>query len=159
MERKLTDSLEEYLRVVYLLETKNGKARITDIATELDCSKPSVNHAMKVLRELGYINFESYGDIIITEVGKVKAEEILKRYDIIKEFLIQVLEIDRTTATKDARKMKHAISQSTINKLEEYIKSVIEIDDLDCAYDSKSDKCKKCLKISAKNRIKSRKLL
>ena len=47
----MTASLEEYLKTIYVLYNKNGVARVTDIALEMNCSKSSVNRALKVLKE------------------------------------------------------------------------------------------------------------
>ena len=43
----MTASLEEYLKTIYILYNKNGVARVTDIALEMNCTKPSVNRALK----------------------------------------------------------------------------------------------------------------
>ena len=47
---KMTASLEEYLKTIYVLYNKNGVARVTDIALEMNCSKPSVNRALKAVK-------------------------------------------------------------------------------------------------------------
>lgn len=39
---KLTNSQEEYLKIIYILENSNQKARVTDIAKRLQITKPSV---------------------------------------------------------------------------------------------------------------------
>lgn len=91
---KLTNSQEEYLKTIYILENSNQKARVTDIAKKLQITKPSVNKAINVLKEMKLVESEPYKDITLTKQGKEKAQEILKRYDTLKIFLIEVLEID-----------------------------------------------------------------
>lgn len=158
MEKELTNSQEEYLRAIYILEKKETKIRITDISKELNLTKPSVNYGVKNLKELGLVEFESYGNVYLTQFGKKIAKEVIKKYDILKAFLVQVLEVKKEVATKEAISMKHAVSKDTINKLEIYIKSIINIDDLDCDYNPDSQKCRNCVKITAKNRLKKEKL-
>ena len=51
----MTASLEEYLKTIYVLYNKNGVARVTDIALEMNCSKPSVIRSLKVYKEEEYI--------------------------------------------------------------------------------------------------------
>ncbi len=46
---------EDYLEAILVLSKKGGGVRSVDIATMLGVSKPSVSHAMKLLREDGYI--------------------------------------------------------------------------------------------------------
>lgn len=50
--------------------------------------------------------------------------------------------------------MKHAMSKETEQKLEVYINKILNLGDLDCNYDQNSEKCRNCVKITAKNRLK-----
>ena len=59
-------------------------------------------------------------------------------------------------AKKEAISMKHAISSDTSKKLEKYISEIFNLDGLECNYDEKSEKCQKCIKITAKNRMKKK---
>lgn len=150
----MTASLEEYLKTIYIISQKNEKVRITDIALELNYAKPSVNRAVKVLALDGYVNFENYGIVELTDKGIETAIYIIKKYGVLKEFLIQVLEIDEKNAEYEAKKMKHAISEDTAIKLESYIQSIIDVGDLTCSYNPNNKKCRNCIKLTAKNRMK-----
>ena len=81
---KLTNSQEEYLKTIYLLEKNNKKVRVTDIAKKLKITKPSVNKGINVLKEIGLVNYEAYGDIMLTEKRKKLALSIIKRQDILE---------------------------------------------------------------------------
>ena len=72
---ELTKSLEEYISTIYILEKTNKKIRVTDIATKMLITKPSVNRALKNLREKGYVNFEPYTDITLTDEGREVAQK------------------------------------------------------------------------------------
>ena len=114
----LTNSLEEYLKTIYILKNSEGQVRVTDISKKLNCSKPSVNRALKCLKDEGLILYEAYGNIEITEDGEKLAKSAGKREDILKLFLIQIIDVDNQTAEKEAIAMKHAISEETVSKLE-----------------------------------------
>lgn len=152
----MTASLEEYLKTIYILIHEQSFARVTDIAKRLNYSKASVNRALKILKAEGLINYENYGDIELTESGTTLAKNILKRHNTLKAFLTHVLEVDSDTAEEEAKSMKYAVSEDTINKLELYIQSIINVGDLECSYDPSNDKCKRCVKITAKNRLKKK---
>lgn len=152
----MSASLEEYLKTIYILIQKNSFARVTDIAKLLNYSKASVNRALKILTAEGLISYENYGDIELTETGKVIAKNILKRHNTLKAFLIEVLEVDKDIAEEEAKSMKHAVSEDTINKLEVYIQSIIDVHDLECCYNPESVKCKSCVKKTAKIRLKKK---
>lgn len=151
---KLTGSQEEYLKTIYLLEKNNEKVRVTDIANKLKITKPSVNKGINTLKEMGLVNYKAYGSISLTEKGEELAISVIKRQDILEMFLVEVLEIDKKQATEEARAMKHAVSEDTALKLDKYITEVLNLGDLDCGYDANSEKCRKCVKITARNRLR-----
>lgn len=146
----ITSSLEEYLKTIYVLKNTEGQVRVTDISKKLNCSKPSVNRALNCLKEEGLILYETYGDIDITEEGKKVAKSTIKRYDILKLFLVEILEVDEAIAQDEAKKMKHSISEDTISKLENYIIKVLGLEDLKCNYDLANDRCQNCIRIKEK---------
>ena len=154
---KLTNSQEEYLKTIYILEKNNTKVRVTDIAKKLKITKPSVNKAINNLKDLNLINYETYGEITLTKEGKNISKEIIKRQDILKMFLVEVLEIEEKKAEEEAKSMKYSISEETAKKLDKYITKILNLGDLDCDYDETSEKCRNCIKITAKNRLKKEK--
>lgn len=146
----MSATLEEYLKTIYILISKTLTARVTDIAKELSCSKPSVNRAVKILKEEGLVEYESYGDILLTNKGIKKAKAIVKRHEILKAFLVQVLDVKEDIADKEASTMKYSVSEDTIKKFEEYIKTIIDVEKLDCQYNPDSEKCRKCVNSKTK---------
>lgn len=151
---KLSNSLEEYLKTIYILKNTEKLVRVTDIAKRLKISKPSVNRALNTLKDLKLIEYEAYKNIVLTKTGDELSKDIIKRYSTLKLFLTEVLEIDKDIAENEAKAMKHAISEDTVKKLENYINKILDLGDLDCGYDENSEKCKNCVKITAKNRLK-----
>ena len=154
---KLTNSQEEYLKTIYILEKNSGKVRVTDIAQKLKITKPSVNRAIKNLRELDLVEYEVYGEINLTYQGEELAKEVIKKHDIIKMFLIDILEVNEKDAEEEAKSMKHAMSPDTTKKLERYISKIMDLGDLDCDYDKDNPKCQSCIKITIKNRLNKKK--
>lgn len=151
---KLSSSQEEYLKTIYILEKNKEKVRVTDIADKLKITKPSVNKAINLLKDIGVINYQAYGNITLTEAGEKYAIEVIKKQDILKMFLVEILDIDEKQAQEEAVAMKYAMSQQTTQKLNQYITQIMNLGDLDCDYDKNSKKCQNCIKITAKNRLK-----
>jgi len=143
----LTNSLEEYLKTIYILKNTEGQVRVTDISKKLNCSKPSVNRALNCLKDEGFIVYEAYKNIEITEKGEQIAKDIVKRQDIIKLFLTQIIDVDSDTAEKEATAMKHAISKETVAKLENYIIEILGLEDLKCNFDLGNSRCQNCVRI------------
>lgn len=141
----MTASLEEYLKTIYILLNQADSARVTDIANELGYSKPSVNRALKVLKEEGYICYEAYKSIELTDKGTEVAKKIVRSQIAIESFLSDILKVDEKRAKEEANIMRHAVSEDTIEKFENYVKEFIDIEQKECAlYNPNSQKCKIC---------------
>ncbi|MDE6475511.1 MAG: metal-dependent transcriptional regulator [Erysipelotrichaceae bacterium] len=113
---KLGESLEDYLECLLILGEK-GKIRSVDVAKMMNVTKPSVNNAMKILKEKGYVLQESYKDIQLTQQGHKLASSIFKRHQILTAFLRDILHVEETTAEEDACKMEHILSKETFHQL------------------------------------------
>lgn len=153
MGKQMTASQEEYLKTIYILLQNRKQARVTDIANYLGYSKASVNKGLKMLKTLELIHYETYGEISFTPEGEEKAKSILKRHNVLKAFLMQVLNVEEQVAEQEAKLMKHAVSEKTIQKFETYIKSIIEVNELDCNYNAECQKCQNCIRLKTKNRF------
>ena len=118
MEKKLTESIEDYIETIYLESQKHGKGvRITDVALELKVSKASANDAVRKLKELGYVEHERYGQIYLTEAGKNRAIKVYEKHRLITEFLVKALGVSLPVAENDACGIEHIISDETFEKM------------------------------------------
>lgn len=118
---RIQESGENYLETILLLEKKNGTVRSVDIATELEYSKPSISRAMSILKQAEYITMEKNGDIRLTEKGREKAGRIYERHQLISDYLINALGIDSVTASEDACRIEHVISECSFEKIKEWV--------------------------------------
>lgn len=119
---KLSTSQEDYLEQIYVLQKENKEVRVTDIAKELNLSKPSVNRAINTLKNEGYLNHEHYGTIEITEKGLKTAESLFETHKIVRKFLMDFLGIEEDIAEDESRQISHIISKSTRKKLKKFMK-------------------------------------
>jgi len=115
---KIQESAENYLETILILSKKSSDVRSIDIVNELDFSKPSVSVAMKKLRENGYVNMDINGYITLTKTGLKIAETMYERHTLLTNYLTSI-GVDRETATQDACRIEHVISQQTFEKLRE----------------------------------------
>ncbi|MCK9524266.1 MAG: metal-dependent transcriptional regulator [Proteobacteria bacterium] len=116
---------EDYLEAVLQLSEEHEKVRTTDVANQLGVSKPSVSRAMKILAADGYVEQETYGDIRLTEKGRLKAAQVYFRHKTITSFLIDVLGVDPVTAEEDACLIEHDISAVTMEKLASFLQAYL----------------------------------
>ena len=142
----ISKALEEYLKVMYILKKQTGDIRVTDIANKMNCSKAGVNKAINNLKENKLVNYETYGDIELTEEGEKLAKKIIEAYDIMYVFLKDVIGIDEKLASEDAEKIKSSVSDTTLNEIARYIHKALDLNDLSCGYDINKEKCRSCVR-------------
>jgi DtxR family Mn-dependent transcriptional regulator len=118
----MTQSLEDYLEMVSFLSDE-GEVRVTDIASRLEVSKPSVLNALKVLEEQGLIEHERYRTVYLTQKGAIQAAEIRDRHSFLTSFLKDIVGVNAETAEKDACKMEHLLSEETLKKMKAFVKA------------------------------------
>ena len=149
----ISKALEEYLKTMYVLKKQNGNIRVTDIANKMECTKPSVNKALNNLKEEKLVNYKTYGTIELTLEGESLAKKIIEAYDIVYLFLKEVLNLETEEAETEAKKIKSAITDETINKLAKYVHKVLGIGELDCNYDINKEKCRCCIRTTKRKTI------
>lgn len=118
----LLESGEMYLETILVLSQKKKAVRSIDVAEEMSFSKPSVSRAMGILKSNGYIEIDTLGHITLTDLGKAAAERIYERHRILSEILMR-LGVDEKTATEDACKMEHYISDTSFAAIKEHLKT------------------------------------
>ena len=109
----LQESGEMYLETVYVL-SKNGVVRSLDVAEYMGFSKPSVSRAVGLLKQGGYLLMDKDGYLTLTESGLDVAKKIYERHTLLSKFLVR-LGVDEKTASEDACKMEHDISDESFS--------------------------------------------
>jgi Mn-dependent DtxR family transcriptional regulator len=115
-----TDRMEDYLEVIYELIQEKGYATTVDISSYLNVSSPSVTKMMQKLDETGYLIYEKYRGIKLTNEGTRIARNIRNRHGLLAEFFM-LIGIDEETANNDAEGIEHHLHPETMKKLEEFI--------------------------------------
>ena len=119
---KLNVKNQDILETIYELEKEKGKARLTDIANKLDFSKSRTNQEIKKLIDLGLVQDDRYGPIVLTKMGIFEAERVVFTHLLIKTFLQRHLGLDDIVAQKDACAMEHVISEETIKAIVDHLR-------------------------------------
>lgn len=116
------ESAENYLETILMLKNKNGAVRSIDIVRQMEFSKPSVSHAMSLLRQKGQITMDKEGWIELTDSGREIAEKIYERHCLLTQWLTR-LGVSPEVAAEDACRLEHDLSEETFQKMKEHIRS------------------------------------
>ncbi|HOO27881.1 MAG TPA: metal-dependent transcriptional regulator [Lachnospiraceae bacterium] len=111
--KQLTRSQEHYLKAVLKCSLGSESARICEVAEDLHVKKSSVCTAMKKLEHMGLIERNEH-QIFLTEKGWEHVNLGIDRLEIIKTFLVSVLDVEEKAAQLDACAMEHVISNKTL---------------------------------------------
>ena len=114
---KLYASGEDYLEAVLVLQRKQGMVRSVDLARHMGFSKPSISHAVGVLKNGGFLTVDD-GFLHLTVIGREIAEKIYERHLFFMEQLIAA-GVDPETAEADACRIEHIISDESFLRLKE----------------------------------------
>ena len=116
----LYESAEMYLETIYQLSRERSAVRSVDVAESMGYSKPSVSRAVGLLKKGGYLLMEKDGTLTLTEAGLETAHKIFERHTTLTSLLIR-LGVDPETASEDACKMEHVISDETFEAMKRHI--------------------------------------
>ena len=120
----IRESGEDYLETILILHRKTGFVRSIDVANELGYSKPSISRAVGILKADGYITVGQSGQLMLTETGLAKAEQVYGRHVLLRSFLMDDLGVSAENAEEDACRMEHILSEETYSKLKKFIKDL-----------------------------------
>ena len=116
----LQESGEMYLETILILSREKENVRSIDISEYMGYSKPSVSRAVGLLKEGNLITVEKEGYIHLTDKGRALAEKILERHTILTELLIR-MGISKETASNDACRIEHVISDETFEAIRNHM--------------------------------------
>jgi Mn-dependent DtxR family transcriptional regulator len=111
-----------YLKALHEARGEHGVSRVGDLAKRLDVSPGTVSTVLKSLERMRFVRHEKYGFVVLTEDGTDIAECIIRRYDTIRALLVEVLGVSPETAEVDACMMEHAVSPTTVERMQELLK-------------------------------------
>ena len=111
-----TTAFEDYLEQIHQLIESKGYARAVEIATNLKVSQASVSAMVQRLDAEGFLVYEKYRGITLTDKGREIALQIIQRHELISR-LLRIFGIDEATIYQDVEGMEHHISPQTLNVL------------------------------------------
>ena len=116
----LQESGEMYLEAIYVISNQKKAVRSIDVAEHLGYSKPSVSRAVGILKREDYITVGTDGYILLTEKGRDAAVKLFERHTMLSNLLMS-LGVDEETATEDACRIEHVISERSFEAIKKHI--------------------------------------
>lgn len=117
----IQESGEMYLESILVLSRENPNVRAIDISEYMGFSKPSVSRALGLLKNDGFVTSTENGYLVLTDKGREIAEKIYERHTELTNFLT-LIGVDKDTASKDACKIEHVISDESFSAIKKQAK-------------------------------------
>ncbi len=111
-----SQSAEDYLERIHELMEAKGYARVVDIAHSLNVRQASVTSMVQRLADAGYLKYEKYRGLMLTDAGQAVAVKIRKRHATLKRFFT-LFNLSPETQAVDIEGMEHHLSPETVDCL------------------------------------------
>ena len=112
---KATPTMEDYIEVIYSLVKNKGYARSADIAEKLDVYPSTVTKMLKKLDVEGYIVYEKYRGIALTEQGEKMGE-----------YALRLIGVDEDKVYEEVEGIEHHFGKSSLEKIKDLMKYLRE---------------------------------
>lgn len=114
-------SQEDYLTAIYRNLDDSGEIKPNLLASKLEISNAAVTDMLRKLSRDGFVDYQKYKSIKLTEEGEAYAKNMLRRHRIWEVFLHQTLGMPWDKVHDEAEKLEHSSSDDLINLLEEFL--------------------------------------
>lgn len=118
----LTTAMEDYLEMIFRLYRNKENIRIKRLSEILHVKPSSTSKMANILKDSGYIEFEKYGQIVLTEKGKKKGEYLLYRHDILHQFFCFINHSENELRLVE--KIEHFINKETVDKMKIWLDKI-----------------------------------
>src|SRR5678815_3432501 len=116
MQTAPSQAAEDYLERIHELIEQKGYARVVDIASSLKVKQASVTVMVQKLAEAGYLNYEKYRGLLLTDEGLAVARKIQNRHATLSRFF-SLFGLDAETQRQDIEGIEHHLSPKTVDML------------------------------------------
>ncbi|HTI89784.1 MAG TPA: metal-dependent transcriptional regulator [Puia sp.] len=118
----LSQTEENYLKsLLHLSVEKDGEVGTNELAAYLGVKPASVNDMLKKLKEKELVNYEKYGKISLTDEGRKKAIDVVRKHRLWETFLYEKFDFTWDEVHEVAEQLEHIQSAKLVDKLDEFL--------------------------------------
>lgn len=117
-----TTAEENYLKAIYKIEEREGKAASTNaVAAAMQTTAASVTDMLKRLAEKGLIAYEKYRGVQLTEPGSQVAVALIRRHRLWEVFLVNKLGFAWDEVHDMAEQLEHVQGDILVTRLDAFL--------------------------------------
>jgi len=144
----LSATHEMYLKIIYQLRASGDPARVGQMAKGLGVHPSTVSAVVGTLAKTGLVTHDRYGVVKLTEIGEHLAGCVVRRFETVRRFLVEVLGYCREDAEVEACEIEHAISPLAVMRIQQLIQDLSQMGYHQVPIDTKAqvtDMCNECI--------------
>ena len=113
-----TVAVEDYAKVIYVLEQRDGAAVSTNaVAERLSVTSGSASAMLKRLGSLGLVTHVPYRGVRLTDQGRRVALDVLRRHRLLERFLTDELDVPWDRVHAEAEVLEHVLSEELAERI------------------------------------------
>lgn len=128
VERLATPSMEDYIEQIYLQLEARGEARVSDVAEALSVLPSSVTKMAQRLDREGYVVYERYRGLELTDKGMQFGKKLVKRHDLLEQFL-RIIGVEEKNIYKDVEGIEHHLSWNAMDRITDLVEAMKDDDE------------------------------
>jgi DtxR family Mn-dependent transcriptional regulator len=117
----MSAAVEDYLKVIYTLQSEQGKVATKALALRLGVAPASVSGMLGKLDNLGYLYYRRYKGAVLTPSGQQRALQVIRRHRLAELWLREVLGMPLHQVHDEAHKWEHVLSDEVERRLDELL--------------------------------------
>jgi len=107
----LSESIQDYLKSVYKLQSAEGAVSIGALARDQGVAPASASAMVKKLAALDLLRHEPYRGATLTEAGERVALEVIRHHRLLELYLAETLGVHVDDVHDEADRLEHVISE------------------------------------------------
>lgn len=112
---------ENYLKALFNLSNDQGAATISELANKLEVSLPTANSMVKTLKKMGFLNYEKYKPVTLTEEGQKQAALIIRKHRLTEMFLVKKMGFGWEEVHGIAEQVEHIHAPKFFERMDEML--------------------------------------
>ena len=114
----LSESIQDYLKKLYHLQTGDGRVSVTALARAQHVSPASASAMVKKLGALGLVEHAPYRGVLLTPAGEKVAVEVIRHHRLLELYLARTLGLHVDDVHDEAERLEHVLSEELEAKID-----------------------------------------
>jgi DtxR family Mn-dependent transcriptional regulator len=118
-----SQTIEDYLKAIYVLQERNGRAKTGALARQLGITAGSVTEMIQRMARMSprLITYRQHQGALLTDRGRQEAMAVIRRHRLLETFLHRILELGWEAVHEEAEKLEHHLSERMVEAIDRHL--------------------------------------